>query len=180
MIDIKNKNNDDSVIQAMFDAGAHFGYGRSKRHPSMKEVIFGVKGRVELFDLEKTKEYFDTARLFLQSVATSGKQILFISSKSESKDAIIKEIGLENKLAFEIEGIKERVAATIVKPSDAQEILKAEFGEKYKTDKLLLVKSKLRFPYKAKVSLIWAKGIESKSGVKTEEDKILAYVARAP
>ena len=81
-------------------------------------------------------------------------------------------------MAFEIEGIKERVAAIVVKPSDAQEILKAEFGEKYKTEKLLLVKSKLRLPNKAKVSLIWAKGIESKSGVKTDEDRILSYSTR--
>lgn len=94
-------------------------------------------------------------------------------------DTEIKESSLENRLTFEVEGIKERVAATIIKPSSASEILKAEYGEKYKTEKLLIVKSKLRFPNRAKVSLIWGKGIESKSGVKTEEDRVLAYSARA-
>ena len=93
-------------------------------------------------------------------------------------DAEVKESSLENRLMFEIEGIKERVAATIIKPSDAQDILKAEFGEKFKTEKLLLIKSKLRFPNKAKVSLILGKGIESKSGVKTDEDRVLAFSAR--
>lgn len=92
MIDIKNKSNDEEVIKAMFDAGAHFGYSRSKRHPSMKDVIFGVKSRIELFDLEKTKSYFDTARSFIQGVVASGKQVLFISSKNEAKDSLIKEI----------------------------------------------------------------------------------------
>ncbi|HNI90860.1 MAG TPA: MG2 domain-containing protein, partial [Leptospiraceae bacterium] len=95
-------------------------------------------------------------------------------------DADVKESSLENKLAFEIEGVKDRVAAQVIKPSDAQEILKSEFGERYKTDKLLLIKSKLRFPNKAKVSLIWGKGIESKSGVKTDEDRVLTYSARPP
>ena len=123
------------------------------------------------------------------SFSTGGPAVLFTNpyeggSVDEDQifilklDTEIKESSLENKLAFEIEGIKERVAAIVVKPSDAQDILKAEFGEKYKTEKLLLVKSKLRLPNKAKVSLIWAKGIESKSGVKTDEDRILSYSTR--
>lgn len=94
-------------------------------------------------------------------------------------DTEVKESSLEKNLAFEIEGIKERVAATVVKNSDVQEILKAEYGEKYKTDKLLIVKSKLRFSNKAKVNIIWGKGIESKSGVKNDEDRILSYSARS-
>lgn len=81
----ENKNQNDSVILAMFEAGAHFAYSRSKRHPSMKDVIFGVKNRVEIFDLEKTKVFFDKARNFIENVGASGKQVLFVSGKNEAR-----------------------------------------------------------------------------------------------
>lgn len=86
--EIKNQN--DPMILAMFEAGAHFAYSRSRRHPSMKDVIFGVKNRVEIFDLEKTKVLLDKAKNFIESVGASGKHVLFVSGKSEAK-AVIKE-----------------------------------------------------------------------------------------
>jgi ribosomal protein S2 len=48
----------------MFKAGAHFGFSKSRRHPSAKPLIFGTKNKVEIFDLEKTKTYLDTAKEF--------------------------------------------------------------------------------------------------------------------
>ena len=50
------------LIDDMFKAGAHFGYSKSKRHPSMARYIFGVKNRVEIFDLEKTEKAFEDAK----------------------------------------------------------------------------------------------------------------------
>lgn len=79
------------MIQAMFEAGAHFGYSRSKRHPSMKEVMFGVKNRVELFDLEKTKAYVEKAKAFVENAGASGKQILFASGKYEAQNQIVEQ-----------------------------------------------------------------------------------------
>ena len=84
------KTQSDPAILAMFESGAHFGYSRSRRHPSMKDVMFGIKNRVEIFDLEKTKALLDKAKNFIESVGASGKQVLFVSGKSEAR-AIIKE-----------------------------------------------------------------------------------------
>ncbi len=90
--EIKNHiNKDDPTIVAMFEAGAHFGYSRSRRHASMASVMFGVKNRVELFDLEKTKVYFEKAKAFIEGVGATGKQILFVSGKSEAKSSIVEQ-----------------------------------------------------------------------------------------
>ncbi|MBI2474225.1 MAG: 30S ribosomal protein S2 [Candidatus Taylorbacteria bacterium] len=78
----------DPVILTMFEAGAHFGYSRGRRHPSMADVMFGIKNRVEVFDLEKTKSYLSAAKAFAENVGAMGKQILFVSGKHEAKAAI--------------------------------------------------------------------------------------------
>ncbi len=79
-----------SVIDALFSVGAHFGLVKSRRHPSAKPFIFGAKNNVEIFDLEKTAVAIDRAKAFLASVAASGKQSLWVSGKSEAKAAIEK------------------------------------------------------------------------------------------
>ena len=76
------------IIEEMFKVGAHFGYSKSKRHPSMKSLIFGVKNTVEIIDLEKTDEYLARAKEFVASVAREGKQILFVGSKNEAREAV--------------------------------------------------------------------------------------------
>ncbi len=76
------------TIERMFKAGAHFGYSKSRRHPSVKPLIFGAKNKVEIFDLEKTKEYLDTAKAFVASIAKFNGVILFLGGKNESRDVV--------------------------------------------------------------------------------------------
>jgi small subunit ribosomal protein S2 len=86
----KISDNNKEMIENMFKVGAHFAYSKSRRHPSAKQYIFGVKNRVEIFDLEKTQELLEKAKEFVKSVAATGKQILFVGGKSESKEVIKK------------------------------------------------------------------------------------------
>jgi small subunit ribosomal protein S2 len=79
------------LIDAMFKAGAHFGYARSRRHPTAAPFIFGVKNRVEIFDLEKTSVSLENAKAYLKSVAAEGKKILFVGNKTEAREAIRRE-----------------------------------------------------------------------------------------
>ena len=65
------------LVDDMFDAGVHYGYSRSKRHPSMKRAVYGVKNNVEIIDLEKTVDALDAAEQFAMSLAKEGKKILF-------------------------------------------------------------------------------------------------------
>ncbi len=78
----------DPTIDALFGVGAHFGYRRSKRHPSATKFIFGTKGGTEIFDLEKTKDALEKAEAFVRSLAAGGKQLLFVGGKSESTGAV--------------------------------------------------------------------------------------------
>lgn len=76
------------MIEAMFSVGAHYGYSKSRRHPSVKPFIFGVKNKVEIFDLEKTKELLVKAKNFVGQIAGEGKQILFVGGKNEALDSV--------------------------------------------------------------------------------------------
>lgn len=85
---IKKTTTTDETISGMFEAGAHFAYTKSRRHPSANPYIFGVKNNVEIFDLEKTKELLEAAKAFVSTLAAEGKQILFVTGKNEALGVI--------------------------------------------------------------------------------------------
>ncbi|MCC7500461.1 30S ribosomal protein S2 [Candidatus Nomurabacteria bacterium] len=77
-----------TLIERLFSVGAHFGYAARYRHPSTTSFLFGAKGSVELFDLEKTASLLDQALAFVKSLAAEKKVILFVSGKAESRDTL--------------------------------------------------------------------------------------------
>ena len=94
----EEKTQDKSLlIERMFGVGAHFGYSRSRRHPSTTPFIFGAKNRVEILDLEKTSEQLQAAKEFVRELAKSGKMMLFVSGKHEARKALIE--GAQNASA---------------------------------------------------------------------------------
>ncbi len=72
----------------MLSAGAHFGYTRTRRHPSVKPYVLGTKNRVDIMDIEKTEVLLSRAKEFVKSLGATGKVIIFIGSKPEAKEAI--------------------------------------------------------------------------------------------
>ena len=86
MTDQKTTSN--ATIDAMFKAGAHFAFSRSRRHPTTTPYIFGAKNKVEIFDLEKTSKLLDSGKVFLASLATESKRFLLVGGKSEARMAI--------------------------------------------------------------------------------------------
>lgn len=87
---MKETNTSDStLIDALFSAGAHFGFVKSRRHPSSKPFIFGIKNKIEIFDLEKTSASLNKALEFVEDLGAKNAKILFVSGKSEAKNAII-------------------------------------------------------------------------------------------
>jgi len=75
-------------FENLLQAGAHFGFSKSRRHPSAKPFIFGIKNRVEIFDLEKTAECLLKAEDFLKKIAENKGVILFVGSKNEASKII--------------------------------------------------------------------------------------------
>jgi len=77
-----------TVIDSMFKAGTHFAFSRSRRNPTITPYIFGVKNKVEIFDLEKTSLLLAEGKKFIASVAAEGKQFVLVGGKHEARAAI--------------------------------------------------------------------------------------------
>ncbi len=77
-----------SRIQDMFGVGAHYGYSRTRRHPTTKQFIFGSKNRTDIIDLEKTDAQLTKAQELLASIASTGRQVIFVGSKPEIRDLV--------------------------------------------------------------------------------------------
>jgi small subunit ribosomal protein S2 len=73
-----------SDIKTLFEAGAHFGFPRARRHPTAAPYIFSTKDRTDIFDLELTEQRLETAKAFVASLAGTGRQILFVGGKNEA------------------------------------------------------------------------------------------------
>lgn len=74
---------DTSELKRLFDTGAHFAQVKSRRHPSMKPFLVGMRGRQEIIDLVKTTEQLEAAKAVMATLAGEGKTILFVGGKTE-------------------------------------------------------------------------------------------------
>ncbi len=82
------KTLDKKGIESMFSAGAHFGLGRSRRHPTVTPFIFGTKNSTDIFDLEKTSLSLASALAIVSALAKEGKTILIVGGKKEASIAV--------------------------------------------------------------------------------------------
>ncbi|MCB9806096.1 30S ribosomal protein S2 [Candidatus Nomurabacteria bacterium] len=73
-----------NTVEEMFKVGAHYGYSKSRRHPTVAPFIFGAKNGVEIFDLEKIDDLLAKAKEFVSKVASEGQQVLFVSGKRQA------------------------------------------------------------------------------------------------
>lgn len=76
------------IIEKLFSVGAHFGVSRARRHPSSSRYIFGVKGGVELFDLEQTAQLLAESTDAIKALAAARKVVLFVGGKAEAREAL--------------------------------------------------------------------------------------------
>lgn len=81
-------NKESIKIDDLFTAGAHFGFSKSRRHPSVSPFIFGSKNRVDIFDLEKTQASLSKAIEFVSKLAEDKGTLLFIGGKPEASEAV--------------------------------------------------------------------------------------------
>lgn len=85
--DIK-KGDADTLIEKMFKVGAHYGYSKTRRHPSVSKYIYATKHKTDIIDLEKTSIMLERAIEFVKSLGATGKVILFVGTKPEAKEVI--------------------------------------------------------------------------------------------
>ena len=85
------------------------------------------------------------------------------------------------RAGFAVSGIQQRIGARIVRGEDREAILAAHpwlFNDGTGRERVVLLQCRQRFPQKAKVSLLWGKGIASASGVATGQDQVLHFETR--
>ncbi len=85
--DLKNKNTD-TLVEKMFRVGAHYGYSKTRRHPSVSKYIYATKNKTDIIDLEKTSLALENASEFVKKLAVAGKVILFVGTKPEAREVI--------------------------------------------------------------------------------------------
>ncbi len=77
-------------VKELFKLGAHFGFSRSRRHPSVSPFIYGFKNKTAVIDLEKTLEALARAKDFVKRLASEGKQVLLVGNKNEARPLVKK------------------------------------------------------------------------------------------
>lgn len=83
-----NSAQNKDIVGELFKAGAHFGFVKSRRHPSVKPFIFGSKNNIEIFDLEKTSKELEKAIAFIEGKGREGALGLLLGGKSEAREAV--------------------------------------------------------------------------------------------
>ncbi len=82
---------DKGLIERLFSVGAHFGFTRSRRHPTAKPYIFANKQGTDIIDLEKSATLLQNAKMLVEEAGRTGKTVLFIGSKEEIKHIVEEE-----------------------------------------------------------------------------------------
>lgn len=80
--------NETVTIDKMFEAGAQYGYSKTRRHPSVSSFIFTTKAKTDIIDLEKTEKMLADACSYVKDLGARNKTILFVGTKPEAREAI--------------------------------------------------------------------------------------------
>lgn len=75
----------------LLDAGVHLGHLARRWHPKMAPFIFMERHGIHIIDLNKTRTQLQEATNALQSIARTGKKILFVATKKQAKELIRQE-----------------------------------------------------------------------------------------
>ena len=79
-------------IKKLLDSGVHFGHLTRKRHPNMVPYIFMEKNGTHILDLNQTVTKLDESLKALKKITKTGRKILFVATKKQAKDILIKHI----------------------------------------------------------------------------------------
>ena len=78
------RTNFDQLLQA----GCHFGHLKRKWNPAMAPYIYTERNGIHIIDLHKTAAKIDEAAEALKQIAKSGKKVLFVATKKQTKEVI--------------------------------------------------------------------------------------------
>ncbi len=83
-----DNNTIDPSIEKLFAAGSHYGYTRTRRHPSVKNHVLTTKNGTDIINVETTQAQLNDAKAFLAGIAGKGGVVLFVGTKPEARATI--------------------------------------------------------------------------------------------
>ncbi|MCH5310252.1 MAG: 30S ribosomal protein S2 [Prevotella sp.] len=86
------RTNFDQLLQA----GCHFGHLKRKWNPAMAPYIYTERNGIHIIDLHKTVAKIDEAADALKQIAKSGKKVLFVATKKQTKEVIAEKAAAVN------------------------------------------------------------------------------------
>lgn len=79
------------TMNQLLEAGFHFGHQTKRWNPKMKKYIFNARNGIYIIDLRKTLEKFHEAYNFLLEIASQGEKVLFVGTKKQAQEIIVRE-----------------------------------------------------------------------------------------
>ena len=86
-------------VEAMLEAGMHFGHRTSRWHPKMKPFIFGSRKGVHIIDLEKSRDQLAKALDYIEQVTARGGKVLMVGTKDQVK-GLLKKVAKEANVPY--------------------------------------------------------------------------------
>ena len=78
------------TVKQLLEAGVHLGHKTFRWNPKMSSFIFGSKNSIHIIDLVQTLEMTNSALLEIHKCITSGGKILFVSTKKQASETVLK------------------------------------------------------------------------------------------
>ena len=75
-------------IQALLEAGVHFGHQTRRWNPKMRRFIFAERNGIYIIDLEKTLKQLRLAQEMVREIVAKGDNVLFVCTKKQLKAII--------------------------------------------------------------------------------------------
>ena len=75
-------------FEQLLQAGCHFGHLKRKWNPAMAPYIYTERNGIHIIDLHKTVAKVDEAAEALKQIAKSGKKVLFVATKKQTKEVV--------------------------------------------------------------------------------------------
>lgn len=78
-------------LDALLQAGAHFGHLTRRWNPKMKPFIFMERNGIHIIDLKKTQDMLDSACTAISNIVAENRRPLFVGTKTQAKDVVTEE-----------------------------------------------------------------------------------------
>jgi small subunit ribosomal protein S2 len=75
-------------LEALLEAGCHFGHQVSRQNPKAREFIFEARDKMHIIDLEKTKEGLEAACSFIKKTSQDGGTMLVVGTKRQAEQVL--------------------------------------------------------------------------------------------